>query len=335
MPLAVRCGLHAGPVHSATTTTSAARSTARRASWGSRTAARCSSRRRSPTCSDAGCPRKLPSRPRRGAPKGPGEHRARLPARASRPAGRVPRAAIARGNAQQPSAAAYVLHWSRARDRGSRGPARAHATANAAGHRRRGQDAARPSNRGRLAGFLSGRRVVRRPRADTRAAFVATDTAKVLGIARNQAGRSSKTLCAHLKTRTLLLILDNCEHLVEPRRTCDAILRAAPNVRIIATSREPLRVPGEQVYTVLPLPAPESFRRHRGAVAITGGQAVRRAREIRTSPLSRSTNTRPPQWPNWLHDWRAYHSRSSSPPHECARSRSPTSTHGSRIATSC
>jgi len=39
-------------------------------------------------------------------------------------------------------------------------------------------------------------------------------------------------------------------------RVADAILAAAPDVRIIATSREPLRVPGEQTYPLLPLPIP-------------------------------------------------------------------------------
>jgi predicted ATPase len=103
-------------------------------------------------------------------------------------------------------------------------------------------------------------------------AFVASETAKVLGI-REEPGRPiAQTLCAHLKTRTLLLILDNCEHVVQASADlANAILRAAPNVRIIATSREPLHVPGEQVYPVLPLPLPD---RSDGVEALSHSPAV-------------------------------------------------------------
>ena len=68
----------------------------------------------------------------------------------------------------------------------------------------------------------------------------------------------TQTLCAHLKSRKALLILDNCEHVVSACATlANALLRAAPDVRIIASSREALRVPGEQVYPVLPLALPD------------------------------------------------------------------------------
>ena len=84
---------------------------------------------------------------------------------------------------------------------------------------------------------------------------------------------SFETLCAHLKSRNLLLILDNCEHLVEASaELVHAILSAAPEVRIIATSREALRVPGEQTYTVLPLPVP---KRSDGIEALSRSPAVR------------------------------------------------------------
>ena len=64
-------------------------------------------------------------------------------------------------------------------------------------------------------------------------------------------------MCAHLKSHKALLIIDNCEHLVSAcANFAIALLRAAPDVRIIATSREALRVPGEQTYPVLPLAVP-------------------------------------------------------------------------------
>lgn len=64
-------------------------------------------------------------------------------------------------------------------------------------------------------------------------------------------------LTEFLQNRTALLVLDNCEQLVEPvAKLVDQILRAAPEVRILATSRQALRVSGEHLYPVPPLLAP-------------------------------------------------------------------------------
>ena len=88
-------------------------------------------------------------------------------------------------------------------------------------------------------------------------ALVASEAARVLGV-REEPGRPLvQTLTAHLRTRKLMLILDNCEQVVD---TCaelaNAILRGAPDVRVLTTSRIALRVPGEQTYIVQPLPVP-------------------------------------------------------------------------------
>jgi len=66
-----------------------------------------------------------------------------------------------------------------------------------------------------------------------------------------------------LRSRHSLLVLDNCEHLIEPVAELVArILREAPTVSIVATSREPLAVAGERVWTVDPLPTgPEDVLR--------------------------------------------------------------------------
>jgi predicted ATPase len=57
-----------------------------------------------------------------------------------------------------------------------------------------------------------------------------------------------------LRPRNSLLLLDNCEHLIEPvAALVSRILREAPSVSIVATSREPLAVAGEQVWSVEPL----------------------------------------------------------------------------------
>ena len=58
-----------------------------------------------------------------------------------------------------------------------------------------------------------------------------------------------------LRPRHSLLVLDNCEHLIEPVAELVArILREAPTISIVATSREPLAVAGERLWTVDPLP---------------------------------------------------------------------------------
>ena len=57
-----------------------------------------------------------------------------------------------------------------------------------------------------------------------------------------------------LQPRDLLLVVDNCEHLVEPIATLiDQILRSAPSATVLATSREPLAIAGERVHVVDPL----------------------------------------------------------------------------------
>ena len=70
--------------------------------------------------------------------------------------------------------------------------------------------------------------------------------AAVLGI-REQPGRPLvETLSGTLSSRNLLLVLDNCEHVLEATaQVAETLLRSCPGLRILATSREALRVPGE------------------------------------------------------------------------------------------
>jgi predicted ATPase len=68
-----------------------------------------------------------------------------------------------------------------------------------------------------------------------------------------------ETLIGYLKPQSLLLILDNCEHLIaEAAVVVEALLRGCPDVRILATSREPLRIAGEQAYRLPSLRFPTS-----------------------------------------------------------------------------
>ena len=89
------------------------------------------------------------------------------------------------------------------------------------------------------------------------AALVVSEAAQVIGVREDPDRSLLQTLCAHLKTRRALLVLDNCEHVIQVSADlATAILKVAPYVRILASSREPLRTPGEQAYPVLPLPVP-------------------------------------------------------------------------------
>jgi len=77
---------------------------------------------------------------------------------------------------------------------------------------------------------------------------------------RDQGGAEPMVLLrSYLRDKDMLLVLDNCEHLLQAaaRLTSD-LLRAAPGVRVIATSREPLSVDGEHVLPVPPLQLPAS-----------------------------------------------------------------------------
>jgi len=89
-------------------------------------------------------------------------------------------------------------------------------------------------------------------------AQVASVVAAVLG-AREQPGESAADAVARvLGGQQLLLVLDNCEHVVgAASELCAALLTVADDVRVLATSREPLRVNGEARYRLAPLTLPD------------------------------------------------------------------------------
>ncbi|HEX8508201.1 MAG TPA: LuxR C-terminal-related transcriptional regulator [Propionibacteriaceae bacterium] len=71
------------------------------------------------------------------------------------------------------------------------------------------------------------------------------------------ASNPSQLLLAHLRDIELLLVLDNCEHVLDAAAHLVAeVLGAAPGVRVMTTTREPLQVPGEHVVPVPPLGLP-------------------------------------------------------------------------------
>ena len=104
-------------------------------------------------------------------------------------------------------------------------------------------------------------------------ALVVSEAAQALGVREEPDRPLLQTVCAQLRNRRALLIFDNCEHVIDASaQMASAILKAAPQVRILASSREALRAPGEQCYPVLPLPVP---RRDDGLEALARSTAVR------------------------------------------------------------
>jgi non-specific serine/threonine protein kinase len=75
-----------------------------------------------------------------------------------------------------------------------------------------------------------------------------------------QAGASPlQAVLDHLRDLRMLLILDTCEHLIDAcAGLTEAILREAPGVTVLATSRQPLDVAGEHTYPIEPLPLPDA-----------------------------------------------------------------------------
>ncbi len=77
---------------------------------------------------------------------------------------------------------------------------------------------------------------------------------------RDQAATDPRALLlSYLRDKELLLVVDNCEHLIRAAALLvDEVLKAAPGVRVIVTSREPLSMPGEHVLPIPPLELPRA-----------------------------------------------------------------------------
>ena len=88
-------------------------------------------------------------------------------------------------------------------------------------------------------------------------ALAARQVANVLGIGEEPDRPAAATLADALRGRQLLLILDTCEHVVDAiADLVRDLIAACPLLRLVATSREPLRVRGETVWRVPPLALP-------------------------------------------------------------------------------
>jgi predicted ATPase/DNA-binding XRE family transcriptional regulator len=90
------------------------------------------------------------------------------------------------------------------------------------------------------------------------AELVAATVAEAIGVRKQPAVPLEKLLATWLGSRELLLVLDNCEHVLQAcARLAEVLLQACPGLRILATSRERLAVPGEMSLRVPSLALPQ------------------------------------------------------------------------------
>jgi predicted ATPase/DNA-binding XRE family transcriptional regulator len=93
----------------------------------------------------------------------------------------------------------------------------------------------------------------------TDGAFIAARIASSIRPPLSEGAASMADLARALASRRMLLVFDNCEHLVaEVSQAVDTLLELCPHVTILATSREPLNIAGEYVYRLPPLRLPEN-----------------------------------------------------------------------------
>jgi predicted ATPase len=120
-----------------------------------------------------------------------------------------------------------------------------------------------------LARFPDGARFVELGPLD-RAELVGEAVAAVFGLPVQGERPATDAIAAFLRPRRVLLILDNCEHLIAAAaRLGDTLLKTCPGVFLLATSREPLSVAGEHVYPVPLLDVPPR------STSVTAAQAIR------------------------------------------------------------
>jgi predicted ATPase/DNA-binding SARP family transcriptional activator len=110
------------------------------------------------------------------------------------------------------------------------------------------------------------------PLADAR--LVPSKVASTLGVSEEPGRPVRESLVAALKGRRLLVVLDNCEHVIgDAAALVDELARDCPHVAILSTSREPLRVAGEHVYRVPSLSVPDADEEDPDV--LLGSEAVR------------------------------------------------------------
>ena len=103
--------------------------------------------------------------------------------------------------------------------------------------------------------------------------LVAAQVMEALGVRQEAGVPVLEALRYRLRSAEMLLVLDNCEHLLDASaQLAGVLLRGSPGLRVLATSREPLGIPGEVIYLVRPLALPDDMAEPRTAA---GAPAVR------------------------------------------------------------
>ena len=126
----------------------------------------------------------------------------------------------------------------------------------------------------RAAGPAKGARLVELAPV-TRPVDVARALASALSVEELPGQELTDTLLARLSERRLLVVLDNCEHLLEAcAELVDALLSGCPGVRVLATSREPLGLPAELVWPLAPLAVPDAEEEKSSPEALMACPAV-------------------------------------------------------------
>ncbi len=99
-------------------------------------------------------------------------------------------------------------------------------------------------------------------------ATVAAAVSTTLGVRQRSGLSTTERLVEFLRPMSLLLLLDNCEHVIDPvAALVDAIVRGCPHVRLLTTSREPLEVTAEHIIRVPPLGLPSLSANDEASVA--------------------------------------------------------------------
>ncbi len=117
------------------------------------------------------------------------------------------------------------------------------------------------------------------------ASLMLSTVVQALGYVETRSASARSQLIEGIGDKFMLIVLDNCEHLIEAAAALALdLLSACPNLNILATSRESLRIPGEWAFTVPPLDVPKPGQRTDLAIALNSPAVqlfVERARAVR------------------------------------------------------
>jgi predicted ATPase/DNA-binding CsgD family transcriptional regulator len=106
--------------------------------------------------------------------------------------------------------------------------------------------------------------------------LVVSRISSAIGVVEEPGRALMATLADALRPRQMLLVLDNCEHVIDAcARVCQRLLASCPGLRVIATSREPLRVAAETIWQVPPMAMPVQEGQDDDATALLSSDALR------------------------------------------------------------